>query len=55
MTGDACPAGCGRTSEAGTAIEVAGLAAQYETTYEVAPRQASDLVVVPPAAGVNRD
>lgn len=41
--------------EAGTAIEVVGLAAQYETTYEVAPRQASDLVVVPPAAGVNRD
>ena len=36
--------------EAGTAIEVVGLAAQYETTYEVAPRQASDLVVVPPAA-----
>jgi DNA/RNA endonuclease YhcR with UshA esterase domain len=39
------------TGDLGTGddIEVVGLAAQYETTYEVAPRQASDLVVVPPA------
>ena len=28
---------------AGQRITVVGLAAQYETTYEVAPRQASDL------------
>lgn len=35
--------------ETGDEIEVVGLAAQYETTYEVAPRQASDLVVIPPA------
>jgi DNA/RNA endonuclease YhcR with UshA esterase domain len=41
--------------EAGTAIEVVGLAAQYEAVYEVAPRQASDLVVVPPAAGARRE
>jgi DNA/RNA endonuclease YhcR with UshA esterase domain len=41
--------------DTGTAIEVVGLAAQYETTYEVAPRQASDLVVVPAATAARRD
>ena len=39
-----------RDLETGDAIEVVGLASQYEATYEVAPRQASDLIVVPAAA-----
>ncbi len=31
--------------DTGVSIEVTGLSAQYETTYEVAPRLAEDLVV----------
>lgn len=32
--------------EVDQAIQVTGLAAQYEATYEVAPRRAGDLVLV---------
>jgi DNA/RNA endonuclease YhcR with UshA esterase domain len=31
----------------GDAVRVVGLAAQYESTYEVAPRNAADLEVLP--------
>lgn len=36
-----------RALTVGQKIQVTGLSAQYESTYEVAPRQPSDLVVVP--------
>ncbi|QRK12542.1 DNA-binding protein [Archangium violaceum] len=36
-----------RALKVGQKIQVTGLSAQYESTYEVAPRQPSDLVVVP--------